>query len=118
MCSSDLRTVNLWFNPNCFNQQAFGTLGNFSREGLYGPGLVNADIGFLKSTKIRENLNLQFRAEVFNIFNHTNLSYPAAAVFSGTPSATATLGRNATAGQITTYAAPSREIQFGLKLLF
>jgi Carboxypeptidase regulatory-like domain/TonB dependent receptor len=113
-----VKTVGMWFNPNCFNQETFGTLGNFGRQGLVGPGLVNADIGFLKSTRIRENMNLQFRAEMFNIFNHTNLSYPAAAVFSGTASATGTLGRNATAGQITTYASPSREIQLGLKLVF
>jgi len=113
-----LGTVRTWFNPNCFNPEAFGTLGNFSREGLYGPGLVNVDMALLKSTRIRENVNLQFRAEVFNILNHTNLSYPASALFTGTPSPTATLGRVSTAGQITTYAAPSREIQLGLKLLF
>ena len=110
----------MWFNPNCFSQEAFGTLGNFSREGLYGPGLVNVDVGFLKSTRIRENVNLQFRAELFNVFNHTNLSYPASTLFSGTPTATTTLNRVVTAGQITTYAfsAPSREIQLGLKLIF
>lgn len=108
----------MYFNPNCFTQEAFGTLGNFGREGLVGPGLVNLDFGILKSTKIRENVNLQFRAELFNILNHTNLSYPASSLFTGTPSATATLGRVSTAGQITTYASPSREIQLGLKLVF
>ena len=108
----------MYFNPNCFSQEEFGTLGNFSREGLYGPGLVNLDAALLKSTRIREKWNIQFRAELFNILNHTNLSYPASALFTGTPSPTTTLGRVATAGQITTYAAPSREIQLGLKLLF
>ena len=108
----------MWFNPNCFSQEAFGTLGNFAREGLYGPGLTNLDFAILKTTKIRENVNLQFRAEFFNILNHTNLTYPASTIFSGTASATATLARNATAGQITTYASPSREIQLGLKLIF
>jgi hypothetical protein len=119
-----IRTVALWFNPNCFNQPAFGTLGNFAREGLYGPGLVNVDLGILKTTKIREGTTLQFRAEFFNALNHTNLSYPASAIFSGTPAFSATsplgapLSRVSTAGQITTYASPSREIQFGLKLIF
>lgn len=108
----------MYFNPNCFSLEPFGTLGDFGREGLIGPGLVNLDFAILKSTKLRENMNLQFRAEIFNILNHTNLSYPAAALFSGTPSATATLGRVTTAGLITTYAAPSREIQLGLKLIF
>ena len=113
-----LRTTATWFNPNCFNQEAFGTLGNFAREGLYGPGLVNVDFGLLKTTKIREGVTLQFRAELFNIFNHTNLSYPAGGVFSGTASPTATLAHSTTTGQITTFAAPSREIQLGLKLIF
>jgi len=108
----------MYFNPNCFTQEAFGTLGNFAREGLVGPGLVNVDIGILKDTKIRENWNLQFRAELFNVLNHTNLSFPAGALFTGTPSPTTTLGRASTGGQITTYAAPSREIQLGLKLVF
>jgi hypothetical protein len=111
-------TTALWYNPNCFSQEPFGTLGNFAREGLYGPGLVNLDAALLKSTKIRENVNLQFRAEFFNILNHTNLSLPYATVFTGTPSPTTTLGRNSTAGQIVNFASPSREIQFGLKLLF
>jgi Carboxypeptidase regulatory-like domain len=111
-------TAAMWYNPNCFSQEEFGTLGNFGREGLYGPGLVNLDTAILKSTRIRESVNLQFRAELFNILNHTNLSLPYATLFTGTPSPTTTLGRNATAGEIVNYASPSREIQFGLKLLF
>jgi len=117
-------TVGMWFNPNCFVQEPFGTLGNFAREGLYGPGITDLDLALLKSTRIHENWNLQFRAEFFNILNHTNLSYPgstgstAATIFTGTPSPAAILGRNPTAGQITTYAVPSREIQLGLKLVF
>jgi hypothetical protein len=108
----------MYFNPNCFTQEAFGTLGNLGREALVGPSLVNVDLGILKSTRIRENLNLQFRAELFNVFNHTNLSFPTSALFTGTPSPTTTLGLSPTAGQITTYSAPSREVQFGLKLIF
>ena len=108
----------MYFNPNCFAQEAFGTLGNFAREGLVGPGLVNLDLALLKSTKIRENVNLQFRAEFFNFLNHTNLSYPTSTIFTGTPSPAAILGRATTAGQIINYASPSREIQLGLKLIF
>jgi hypothetical protein len=55
---------------------------------------------------------------VFNLLNHTNLAYPASALYTGTPSATATFGHNATAVQVTSYASPSREIQLGLKLIF
>ena len=108
----------MYYNPNCFSQQAFGTLGNFGREGLVGPGLVDVDMGLLKTTTIHEGLTLQFRAEVFNIFNHTNLSLPLSSIFSGTPSATTTLTHVLNAGQILTAAVPSREIQLGLKLIF
>jgi hypothetical protein len=108
----------MYFNPICFSQEAFGTLGNFGREGLIGPSLFNVDFGILKDTKINERVRLQFRGELFNILNHTNLSFPASSLFSGSPTPTATLGRVSTAGQITTYAAPSREIQLGLKLIF
>jgi hypothetical protein len=108
----------MYFNPNCFNQEAFGTLGNFAREGLVGPALVDVDLGILKTTKIRENMTLQFRGELFNIFNHTNLSLPTSAVFSGTASATSVLTRVSTTGQILTPSVPSREIQLGLKLIF
>jgi hypothetical protein len=76
-------------------------------------------MALLKTTKITENMTLQFRAEIFNIFNHTNLSLPYATVFTGSASPTAILTYNtATAGQIPTAGVPSREIQFGLKLIF
>jgi hypothetical protein len=65
--------------------------------------------------------SIQFRAEIFNILNHTNLGMPASAtVFSG---ATSVLGAYEQAplagvGQITTTATTSRQIQFALKLIF
>ena len=108
----------MYFNPNCFSPEAFGTLGNFAREGIVGPSLVDVDLGVLKTTKIQENVTLQFRAELFNLFNHTNLSLPISALFTGTATPTATLGRASNAGQILTPAAPSREVQLGLKLIF
>jgi hypothetical protein len=110
-------TAAMWFNPNCFSQQAFGTLGNFPREGLNGPGLVNLDTGILKTTKIRESMTLQFRAEIFNLLNHTNLSLPFSSLFQGNPGPTP-LARAPNAGQIVSPAVPSREVQLGLKLLF
>ena len=42
---------------------------------------VNTDFGLVKNTRIRESLNLQFRAEAFNIFNHPEFAVPAAAIF-------------------------------------
>ena len=112
-------SANLWFNPNCFSPQSYGTLGNLGREALFGPGLTNVDLAILKTTKITEKVNLQFRAELFNVFNRTNLSLPVASVFTGTPqNASSIVYNTATAGQILTAAVPSREIQFGLKLIF
>jgi len=114
-------TAAMWFNPNCFNPQAFGTLGNFGREGLVGPSLANLDTALLKTTKIRESMTLQFRAEFFNVLNHTNLSLPFAMLFQGTPGLPGKvppLSRASNAGQIPTPAVPSREIQLGLKLIF
>jgi hypothetical protein len=118
--------ANLWFNPTCFTPQAFGTLGNLGREALWGPGLTSVDMALLKTTRLSERVTLQFRAEVFNIFNRTNLSLPVASVFTGTASPTSQfLGtvnpinyNTATAGQILSAAVPSREIQLGLKLVF
>jgi hypothetical protein len=66
----------------------------------------------LKDTRIKESLNVQFRAEFFNIFNHTNLGLPLNTLFLGGGA------RNPAAGQITTFAGPPRQIQFALKLLF
>ena len=51
----------------------FGSLG---RNALRGPGYQNVDFSIFKDTKLTENLRMQLRAEVFNIFNHPNFSNP------------------------------------------
>jgi hypothetical protein len=63
-------------------------------------------------------MTLQFRGEIYNILNHTNLSLPFASLFQGTPGPSATLTRASNAGQIPNPSVPSREIQLGLKLIF
>ena len=60
-----------------------------------------------------ERVNLQFRAEFFNIFNHTNFNTPNPVVYTA-----ATGGPSPTAGVITSTSTSSRQIQFGLKLLW
>ena len=60
-----------------------GTFGNVSRGSLRGPRLISFDTSLFKKFTINERLNLQFRAEAFNIFNHTNFSHPNQIVFSG-----------------------------------
>jgi hypothetical protein len=76
-----------------------------------GPGLTNVDASLFKDTAISERARLQFRAEVFNLLNTANFGTPNATVFSNgaiSPSA----------GLITATATTSRQIQFGLKLIF
>jgi hypothetical protein len=112
---------NRWFNPACFTLQAPGTFGNAGRNTIPGPGVQNTDIALLKDTRIRENLNIQFRAEVFNVFNHANFAFPAQGIFSSVNTATSPIPTGIVApnvGQITTTVTSSRQIQLGLKVIF
>ena len=67
----------MWFNPNCYTIQPVGTFGNTGRNTLRGPGFFDTDLSLSKDTVIREQIKLQFRAEFFNIFNHTNFANPS-----------------------------------------
>ena len=100
-----------YYDPNAFIVPLNGTYGNAGRDILEGPGLTDVDLSLLKRIPIRERLNLQFRAEFFNILNHTNFSSPNPIVFTS-----ATGGPSPTAGLITATSTTSRQIQFGLKL--
>jgi hypothetical protein len=74
-----------------------------------------------KSTTIHERLRAQFRAEFFNVLNHANFTTPNPVVYSTgpTPKTPATAAAiSPTAGVISATATTSRQIQFGLKLLF
>lgn len=104
---------NQYFNPNAFILPPTGTYGNVGRDILYGPGLATTDLSLAKNTAISEKLRLQFRAEFFNVFNRANFGSPNAVVF-GSASATP----SPTAGVITSTSTTSRQIQFGLKLLW
>jgi hypothetical protein len=106
-----LRMPNAWFNPNAFVLPTPGTYGNLGRGTLTGPGLTETDIALMKNTHLTERVNMQFRAEFFNLPNHPNLGTPNPIVFSGS-------AFSPTAGLITSTATTSRQIQFGLKLIF
>jgi len=102
-----------WFNPAAFlapppNSGFYGDLG---RDTLIGPGLATWDFSALKDTVLRERLSLQFRAEIFNLLNRANFNTPNLIVF--TPS-----GLSGTAGAVTSTSTTSRQVQFGLKLLW
>ncbi|MGD0963204.1 MAG: carboxypeptidase-like regulatory domain-containing protein [Candidatus Acidiferrales bacterium] len=94
--------------------------GNAGLGLLLGPGQFNWDISLSKTTKvggIREGATLQFRAELFNAFNHSQFNAPGI----GTNSLSTGAGvdvNNATFGQITSTSVNPRLVQFGLKYIF
>jgi len=103
--------VNEWFNPSAFSLPIPGTFGNVARGSFIGPTLTSFDTSLFKKIAINERWSLQFRAEAFNIVNHTNFKEPNPIVFSGN-------NISSSAGVITGTATTSRQIQFALKLLF
>jgi len=98
-------TTDRWFNTDAFAFPAPGTFGNAGRNILDGPGYQNFNASLVKNTALTEGVNLQFRVETFNFFNHPNFNLPDN--FLPSP----------TFGRITSARDP-RHIQFGLKLLF
>jgi hypothetical protein len=83
------------------------------RNTLQGPSLVQTDVSAAKKFFLSDRLNLQFRAEIFNLCNQTNFNTPNPVVY-----AAETGGPSPTAGIITSTATSSRQLQFGLKLLW
>jgi len=105
------RTVGAWLNANAFSRvipdpnspvQQFGTAG---RNIALGPRYSNWDFGASKNIRLAESKELQFRAELFNILNHTNFHLPNSDISSPT------------FNQILK-AEPPRLVQFALKFLF
>ena len=107
------RTPGQWFNPAAFLPPATGTYGNVGRDSLTGPGLSELDLSATKNTHLGERVDFQFRAEFFNVLNHTNFLTPNEVVYTS-----ATSGISPTAGVITSTSTTSRQIQFGAKLQF
>ena len=104
---------NQYFNPKAFIQPTPGTYGNVGRDTLTGPGIAEVDFSALKVVNVTERVRVQFRAEFFNILNHTNFGTPNTVVYTA-----ATGAPSGTAGVITSTSTTSRQIQFGLKLLW
>jgi hypothetical protein len=69
---SEIHTKAHWFNQCAFMSAPAGELGTAARAPLYGPRFVNTDFSVIKDFPLswREAMNLQFRAEFFNLFNH------------------------------------------------
>ncbi len=103
--AGDQKSTARFFNTSAFSLPAAGTFGNAGRNTLIGPALVNADVVLARHIRLREGLNLQFRAEFFNTVNHPNFNL---------------VGRimnDPTFAQVLSQFDP-RQLQFGLKLTF
>jgi len=100
-----------YFNTGCFTVPANFTFGSASRTDpvLRGPGIANYDFALFKKTRITERIGLEFRAEVFNVFNRVQF---------GQPNTTATTAANSTFGVITSQANSPRQVQFALRLRY
>jgi hypothetical protein len=111
-----------YFNPAAFsipvddkgNFKADGTYGTLGRNTLYGPGFGSVDFSVFKNFKIRERYTVQFRSEIFNIFNRLNLGTPSTSISGG-----GLIGGTRHGGDAPGigYGEP-RNVQFVLKLLF
>jgi hypothetical protein len=113
-----------FFNPAAFSAPAFGTVGNASRDALFGPGYADWDLALLKTTRLARESRLELRAEFFNVLNHTNLQLPNEVVYASGPTQgtkanqTADAVSSPTAGVITSTANTSRQIQLAAKIVF
>ncbi|HKM79346.1 MAG TPA: TonB-dependent receptor [Candidatus Acidoferrum sp.] len=94
-----------YFNTSLFTLSAIGQEGTASRRFFHGPGINNWDMALLKDTKLTERISLQFRAEVFNVFNHAQFQTPNGNI-------------NSSVFGLITNANDPRIGQLGLKLLF
>jgi len=63
-----------WFSPTAFQDAASGKYSPTRRGQNYNPGYNAVDTSFLKTTAITERVSAQFKVDVFNMFNHTNLA--------------------------------------------
>ncbi len=130
-------TVNQWFDPNAFRlvscqNTALPELCRYGNSGagiLEGPGFKNVDFSLFKNFAITERVKLQFRTELFNLFNTPQFFRPnngltTAGGFLPTRTAGGGIDYPSQAnivrgpGAIAGLVSPMRQIQFGLKLLF
>jgi len=112
LAADKTRTVQSWFNPCAFGAPLPGELGNASRAPVSGPRFVNTDFSAFKNFRIHEGYNLQFRAELFNLFNHAQFGLTGNGVFMQDINSPSSLGViNETVNN-------PRVVQFALRLDF
>jgi hypothetical protein len=99
-------------NPSVFVNQG-NAFGNLGRNAITGPGFFNFDMAVVKNTRIRERVNLQVRADAFDLFNQTNFANPGLTIGAST-TGVITGGTRFPAGDGGT----SRQLQLVMKLSF
>jgi len=114
-CSNNLATgdPNHWFNTSCILVPTAGFFGNLARDTIVQDSLVSVNFSLFKDFSLGERRSLQFRAEFFNLTNHTNFGLPSGVTFTNAAGAT-----SATSGQVTSINGTPRQIQFALKFTF
>jgi hypothetical protein len=101
------RSIVQWFDRSAFRQRETLELATLARtDAVRAPGRNNIDLSLFKTTSITQRVNVQFRAEAFNLFNHPEFSAPDTSFTS------------ANFGRITSLNTFSRQLQFGLKLIW
>jgi hypothetical protein len=136
----NLRCFSLPFAPASFASQCAGfpgavqpppsgmvycsnLLGNAGRNTLYGPSLATVDLSMFKNfpvPRISETFRIQFRAELINVLNHPNFGSPGFLNPAGQNNSIfdATGAPMATAGVLNSTSTSSRQIQFGVKIIW
>jgi len=100
-------------NLGFFSNAPFGRAGDLSRNHFYGPGINNWDIVAQKTTRISERIVLEFRTEVYNLFNRVQFSQP-----NNRTSDPGTFGQSTSEVRRPDGTSGARQIQFGMKLRF
>ena len=104
-------TFEQWYDPTAFAFPARGTHGDLGRNTVEGPGYANFDFSLFKEIFALEGVNMQFRFEFFNIFNHTNFGDIDRLIFNRNGT------RRGAAGKVSSVRT-SRQIQVGMKIVF
>jgi Carboxypeptidase regulatory-like domain len=102
--------LNGWFNTSCFTQPSNYGFGNEPRvDSMRSQGIANWDSALFKRTAVTERINLEFRAEIFNLFNRVQF---------GQPNTTCCMASNSSFGVISSQLNSPRQIQFAMKLSY
>ena len=115
-CNPNAVTGNIdnYIMTQCFAFPAPGVLGNLGRDTLRMPVFRDLDFSVFKNQSLwGEKLKMQFRAEMFNILNNTNLQAQLLTIYDGSGNLQTSVGQTHSPTVNT-----SRQIQFGLRLLF